>query len=263
MPLAGVPPVCGAFELCKGRGMSAAYDDSAASVKHVKPPSTARGLVLVVEDERSIADVHRLYLSREGFGVHVATDGQGALDAASQLRPVAIILDIGLPEVDGVEVLSTLRTRGDWTPVIVVTARDDETDKIVGLELGADDYLTKPFSPRELIARLKAVLRRGQTIDHGRLLESGSVSLDPQRRVVVCAGRRVDLTATEFRLLEELLLAAGKVLSREELMARAWGQADYGASRTVDVHVAQVRTKLGADSPIVTVRGVGYRVEDG
>ncbi len=219
-----------------------------------------RGLVLVVEDEKSIADIERRYLVQEGFGVHVERDGHGALAAVARLRPVAIVLDVGLPGRDGTSVCRELREHGDWTPVIFVTARDDEVDRVLGLELGADDYLTKPFSPRELVARVKTVLRRSQGTPTQRALESGGVRLDPAGRRVTVAGTEVPLTATEFNLLEALLAAGGRVVERAELMASAWGQADYGSSRTVDVHVAQLRAKLGPASPIETVRGVGYRV---
>jgi DNA-binding response OmpR family regulator len=222
--------------------------------------SGSRGLVVVVEDEPAIADLHRRYLSREGYGVHVATDGDAALADIRRLRPVAVVLDIGLPGRDGIEVLASLRAEQDWTPVLVVTARDEETDRITGLELGADDYVTKPFSPRELVARVRAILRRQDGRPGARVLEHGGLRLDPERRIVTADGAPVPLTATEFNLLEALLAAGGRALGRAELLARAWGQADYGTSRTVDVHVAQLRGKLGPGCPIETVRGVGYRM---
>jgi DNA-binding response OmpR family regulator len=228
-----------------------------AVVTGTTPP---RGLVVVVEDEPAIADLHRRYLSREGYGVHVCADGVTALADIGRLRPVAVVLDLGLPGRDGVEVLTALRTARDWTPVLVVTARDEEVDRIAGLELGADDYVTKPFSPRELVARVNAVLRRRDGAPEQRPLEHGTLRLDPSRRTVSVAGAPVALTATEFNLLEALLAAGGRTLQRSELLARAWGQADYGTSRTVDVHVAQLRAKLGPACPVETVRGVGYRV---
>jgi DNA-binding response OmpR family regulator len=223
------------------------------------PPHT-RGLVLVVEDEPSIADVQRRYLVREGFGVHVEADGEAALAAVTRLRPVAVVLDVGLPGRDGIAVCRALRDAGDWTPILFVTARDDEVDRVLGLEIGGDDYLTKPFSPRELVARVKSILRRTDERGRAHLLESGAIRLDPGSRRVTVSGTEVALTTTEFNLLEALLAASGRVVERAELMASAWGQADYGASRTVDVHVAQLRAKLGGASPIETVRGVGYRI---
>jgi DNA-binding response OmpR family regulator len=216
-------------------------------------------LVLVVEDEPTIADLERLYLADGGFGVHIERDGGRALDAVARLRPVAIVLDIGIPGVDGLELCRTLRARGDWTPVVFVTARDDEVDRILGLELGADDYLTKPFSPRELVARVRALIRRASAPAGPQVRSIGSVVLDPARRRVDVDGERVDLTATEFGLLEHLMSQPGRVFTREQLLSSVWGVADYSSSRTVDVHVAQVRLKLGAAAGVIrTVRGVGY-----
>ncbi len=231
---------------------------------------TSRGLVLVVEDERPIADLVRLYLTRDGFGVHVETDGVSGLAAARRLRPVACVLDIGLPGLNGTEVCRQLRERGDWTPVIFLTARDDEVDRVVGLELGADDYVTKPFSPRELVARLKAVLRRtsGVVAAGEALRRIGVVTLDPSRRRVQADGVEVPLTTTEFDLLAHLMTRPGRVFTREELLASVWGYAAHGGTRTVDVHVAQVRAKLDEASTLArdvirTVRGVGYTAEAG
>ena len=226
----------------------------------VQAEDGTRGLVLVVEDEPAIADVQRRYLTQEGFGVHVERDGDGALDAVRRLRPVAVVLDVGLPGRDGVSVCRALRAEDDWTPVVFVTARDDEVDRVLGLELGADDYVTKPFSPRELVARVKAVLRRHDGPPVPAVLEAGGVRLDEGARTVVAGSDPVALTATEFALLRALMKAGGRAVERTELMASAWGQADYTGSRTVDVHVAQLRAKLGEHSPIETVRGVGYRV---
>ncbi|MBB5871140.1 DNA-binding response OmpR family regulator [Allocatelliglobosispora scoriae] len=221
---------------------------------------TEKGLVLVVEDERSIADLVRLYLQRDGFGCHIEHDGLAGIAAAQRLRPVACILDISLPGIDGTEICRRLRAAGDWTPVIFLTARDDEVDRIVGLELGADDYVTKPFSPRELVARLKAVLRRsGTTTEPDRSRALGGVHLDPSTRVVTVDGTPVVLTATEFDLLSHLMTRPGRVFSREELLSAVWGYASHAGTRTVDVHVAQVRGKLGEAGTIIrTVRGVGY-----
>jgi two-component system OmpR family response regulator len=220
------------------------------------------GLVLVVEDERPIADLIRLYLSREGFGVHVEADGRAGLAAARSLHPVAIVLDIGLPEIDGTEVCRRLRAEGDWTPVIFVTARDDEIDRILGLELGGDDYVTKPFSPRELVARVRTVLRRSNGPPGDQpALQLGEVYVDQTRRRVSVAGQEVTLTATEFDLLAHLMRRPGRVYTREQLLSEVWGYAAAAGTRTVDVHVAQLRGKLGDASPIRTVRGVGYATD--
>ena len=219
----------------------------------------AKGLVLVIEDERSIADLVRLYLTREGFGVQVESDGRAGLAAARKLHPVAIVLDVGLPTLDGTEVCRQLRSDGDWTPVLFVTARDDEVDRVLGLELGADDYITKPFSPRELVARVKSVLRRaGGGPGPEPVLQVGPVTLDPARRIVEVAGREVTLTTVEFDLLAHLLRRPGVVFPREQLLSEVWGYAAAAGTRTVDVHIAQLRAKLGQASPIRTVRGVGY-----
>jgi DNA-binding response OmpR family regulator len=222
-----------------------------------------KGLVLVIEDEPAIAELQRMYLTREGYGVHLARDGAEGLAAARRLKPVAIVLDVGLPTMDGTEVCKALRDEGDWVPVLFVTARDDEVDRVLGLEIGADDYLTKPFSPRELVARVKAVLRRSAGPPGGEVLTVGAVTVDVDRRVATAAGHPLTLTATEFNLLHALLTDPGRVRTRADLLARAWGQADYGSSRTVDVHVAQLRAKLGGACAIETVRGVGYKVADG
>lgn len=220
-----------------------------------------RGLVLVVEDERAIADLQRLYLTREGFGVRVETTGQGALDAVRSVRPVAIVLDVRLPDRDGMDVCRTLRAEGDVTPIVFVTARDEEVDRILGLELGGDDYITKPFSPRELVARVKAVLRRGRMPEQTEFTV-GRVRLDAGRRRVRVGDDEVTLTATEFDLLLYLFRHQGQVLTRDQLLSQIWGYAGMG-SRTVDVHVAQVRAKIGDACPIRTVRGVGYVAEAG
>jgi DNA-binding response OmpR family regulator len=222
----------------------------------------SRGLVLVVEDEPPIADLLRLYLTREGFTVHVATDGAEGLAAARTQRPDAIVLDIGVPTLDGVDLCRTLRSEGDWTPVLFVTARDDEIDRIIGLEIGADDYVTKPFSPREVVSRVKAVLRRSSAPPaRTTLLKAGEVALDPERRLVTVNGRQVALTATEFDLLAHLMRHPGRVFGREQLLRQVWGYQAAVTTRTVDVHVAQIRAKLGTASPIRTVRGVGYAVD--
>jgi two-component system, OmpR family, response regulator len=222
-----------------------------------------KGLVLVVEDERPIADLVRLYLTRDGFGVQVEHDGPAGLAAARRLRPVACVLDIALPGMDGTDVVRRLRADGDWTPVIFLTARDDEVDRILGLELGADDYVTKPFSPRELVARVKAVLRRtAGPPDAGRVHQLGPVTVDPGRREVTISGTPVPMTSTEFDLLAHLVNRPGRVFTREELLASVWGYAAHAGTRTVDVHVAQVRAKLGDAAGLIrTVRGVGYTAD--
>ena len=221
-----------------------------------------RGLVLVVEDEAAIADLLRMYLAREGYGVHVERDGRGGLAAARSLKPVAIVLDVGLPEMDGTEVCRRLRADDDWVPVLFCTARDDEIDRVLGLELGADDYITKPFSPREVVARVKTVLRRVDGPPSAAPpLVIGRVSVDRITHRVTVDSAEVELTATEFDLLERLMRAPGRVFSREQLLSEVWGYAAVAGTRTVDVHVAQVRAKLGDASPIRTVRGVGYSAE--
>lgn len=224
--------------------------------------SESKGLVLVVEDEKTIADVLRMYLSREGFGVHVESDGAAGLAAAKQLRPVAIILDVGLPNMDGTEVCRELRNAGDWTPILFCTARDDEVDRILGLEMGGDDYITKPFSPREVVARIKSILRRSnRQIEGAAEITVGEVVLDQDSRRVTLSGDEISLTATEFDLLAYLMSRPGRVFSRDELLSHVWGYASVVGTRTVDVHVAQLRAKFGDHNPIRTVRGVGYSVD--
>ena len=223
---------------------------------------SARGLILVVEDDAAIADVVRLNLASAGYGVHIARDGETGLAAIRRLRPSAVILDVGLPGMDGIELCRRLRAEDDWTPVLFATARDDEVDRIVGLELGADDYVTKPFSPRELVARVGSVLRRSQGIaDAPATLVVGDVRVEPRERRVFVAADEVSLTATEFDLLAFLMRRPGRVFSREQLISEVWGYSALDTNRTVDVHIAQVRAKLGDASPIRTVRGVGYSVD--
>jgi DNA-binding response OmpR family regulator len=227
----------------------------------VQPDQSARGLVLVVEDERAIADLISLYLRRDGFGVHVESDGVAALAALRRLKPVAVLLDVGLPGMDGVEVCRTMRAANDWTPVLFVTARDDEVDRVLGLEMGADDYVTKPFSPRELAARVRTVLRRGAHSSTTPPHVVGTVRLDADRRRVWAGDEEISLTSTEFELLAHLMRHPGRVYEREQLLSAVWGYAAAAGTRTVDVHIAQLRAKLGSHSPIRTVRGVGYSAE--
>ncbi|MDQ4213618.1 response regulator transcription factor [Microbacterium capsulatum] len=220
------------------------------------------GFVLVVEDEPAIAAVERLYLTKAGYGVEVVSDGVAAWDAIRTRRPVAIVLDVGLPGVDGIELCRRLRAEDDWTPVIFVTARDDELERLVALELGGDDYLTKPFSPRELVTRLRVVLRRVNGPATRGAIRLGSLELDPDRRSVTLRGAPVTLTATEFDLLAYLARSPGRVFSRQQLQSAVWGYADHAAGRSVDVHIAQLRAKLGHGSGIRTMRGVGYALDE-
>ena len=221
-----------------------------------------KGLVIVAEDDPAVASLLRLYLSRDGFGVQTYGDGTAALQAIRTHRPVAIVLDIGLPGLDAIEVCRRLRAAGDGTPVLFVTARDDEIDRVLGLELGADDYVTKPFSPRELVARVHAVLRRAQAgPERSPRRELGAVVLDLEQRRVWNAGAEVALTPTEFTLLAHLLRQPGRVWEREELLGAVWGYGASAGTRTVDVHVSQLRAKLGPACPIRTVRGFGYAAE--
>jgi DNA-binding response OmpR family regulator len=228
----------------------------------VSADSRPRGLVLVVEDEPAIADVIRLNLAQAGYGVQVEHDGGRALDAVRRFKPAAIILDVGLPGLDGIEICRRLRADQDWTPVLFVTARDDEVDRIVGLEMGADDYVTKPFSPRELVARVTGVLRRSNGVPQAAPRTVGSITLDAAQRRVFAGADEIELTVTEFDLLAYLMRRPGRVYTREQLLSEVWGYAAVAGTRTVDVHIAQLRGKLGAASPIRTVRGVGYAAED-
>lgn len=222
----------------------------------------ARGLVVVVEDEPNIAEILSLYLTREGFDVHIASDGLSGLAAIVEQAPVAALLDVGLPGIDGTEICQRLRAANNSTPVLFCTARDDEIDRVLGLEMGADDYITKPFSPREVVARVKAVLRRhGNAGEPAGLVNFERVSIDPQTRHCTVAGVDVPLTATEFDLLLYLVSQPNKVFSRDQLMVEVWGYSSAVGSRTVDVHVAQLRAKLGEPDIIRTVRGVGYSAE--
>jgi DNA-binding response OmpR family regulator len=261
----------------------------------------SRGLILVIEDEAVIADVLRRYLIAAGFGVQICRTGQDGLAMFRRDRPVAIVLDIGLPDMDGLDLCRQLRAAGDWTPILFVTARDEDIDRILGLEMGGDDYLVKPFNPRELIARLRAVLRRSAGGGPAApVFRAGRVRIDPgQRRVWVDldgppAGdpaipavdgipgdvaavdgipvdgdggadsrgqftpQEIELTATEFDLLLFLVRHPGQVFERSTLLSSVWGYSAVAGGRTVDVHVAALRAKLGEASPIRTVRGVGY-----
>ena len=220
--------------------------------------------ILVVDDEQSIIDLVTAYLRQEGYEVHTAMDGPGGLKAARSFKPDLIVLDVMLPGMDGIELLTRLRRESD-VYVIMLTAKSEETDKIVGLSVGADDYLTKPFSPRELVARVKAALRRlrsGPGAEDTPTLAFRRVRLDPGRRQVWLDDKPVELTTTEFDLLKTLAEHRGRVLSREQLLQQVWGYDFYGEERVVDVHIGHIRQKLGDGGFIVTVRGVGYRFDD-
>jgi DNA-binding response OmpR family regulator len=215
-----------------------------------------RRRILLVEDEPRMRETIALYLEREGYDVATAGDGVRALEVAREQEPHLVVLDLMLPRMDGLEVCRRLRDGGN-PAVIMVTARSTEEDKLTGLDLGADDYVTKPFSPRELMARIRAVLRRAAEED---LLESGGIAVDRLRREVIVEGALVPVTPTEYRLLEALMRAAGRTFTRQELVTRALGEEYDGLDRTVDVHVMNLRRKLGeAGKAIVTVFGVGYR----
>ncbi len=221
--------------------------------------------ILVIDDEPSIVNLVTAYLKPEGYEVFTATDGTSGLKAAHAFKPDLVILDVMLPGMDGLELLSRLR-RESQVYVILLTAKTEETDKVVGLSIGADDYVTKPFSPRELTARVKAALRRIQT---GAALGSDAsvlafrhLRMDLGARTVSVDDRPVELTAIEFDLLKALVENRGRVLSRERLLEKVWGGEYFGEQRVVDVHLGHVRQKLGRGDLIVTVRGVGYRFED-
>jgi DNA-binding response OmpR family regulator len=219
--------------------------------------------LLLVDDEKNIIELERLYLDKEGFQIQVAYDGKSALDQFHAHKPDLIVLDLMLPGLDGWQVCRRVRQESD-TPIIMLTARDQDIDKIVGLEIGADDYLTKPFNPRELVARVKAILRRTVPTIKTQRLSVGDLVLDMDRREVTAAGKPVELRTKEFDLLAVLMQNHGIVLTRERLLAIAWGFDFPGETRTVDVHVAHLRKKLaGAQTQIETVSGVGYKLVDG
>ena len=222
--------------------------------------------ILVVDDEPAIVKTVRAYLENEGYTVHAATDGPSALKAARSFRPDIVILDIMLPGMDGIEVLRTLQKESD-VYVLMLTAKSDETDKIVGLSVGADDYLTKPFSPRELVARVKAILRRGRGgITTEPTLSFHRLRIDPNAHKIWKDDEPIELTAIEFEILHVLARHRGLVLSREQLIEQVWGHNYYGDERVVDVHIGRIRKKMeddpGNPTLIVTVRGAGYRFED-
>jgi two-component system alkaline phosphatase synthesis response regulator PhoP/two-component system response regulator ResD len=217
--------------------------------------------ILVVDDERNIRDLLRLYLEKEGYAVITAADGEEAMALHRREDPDLVILDLMLPKIDGYEVCRQIRRTAD-TPILMLTARSDDIDAIVGLELGADDYVPKPFNPRALVARVKAILRRSEARRIGtRPIEVGTLRIDPRRREAAVGERPLALRAREFDLLTALARDPGVVLTRDGLLEHVWGTDFAGETRTVDVHIAEVRKKLGADGPTIdTVRGVGYRL---
>jgi len=216
------------------------------------------GTVLLVEDEPSVGELVRGYLGRDGYNVVWVRSGEDALEELDRRTVRLVLLDVGLPGMDGVDVCRAIRMRSQ-VPILMLTARDEEPDRVVGLEVGADDYVTKPFSPRELVARMRAVLRRAEPQEVDERAELGDVVVDRQARDAVVAGRRVELTAKEFDLLAYFVANPGVVLSRDVLLDRVWGLEYPGGTRTVDVHVAQLRRKLGRPQLIRTLRGAGYK----
>jgi DNA-binding response OmpR family regulator len=224
----------------------------------VTQPST----ILVVEDEASIASFVALYLKNAGYAVRAVATGGAALNHVAAEMPSMIILDLNLPDMDGIEICRRIRKSSD-VPILMLTARDEDVDKIIGLEVGADDYLTKPFNPRELVARVKSVLRRStpeRRRDESQEIRHGDLVINAGRREVTVGEEEIQLAPKEFDLLWELLDHRGLVLTRDQLLERVWGYTFAGDTRTVDVHVRQIRRKLGDASPIVTVWGVGYKV---
>jgi DNA-binding response OmpR family regulator len=223
--------------------------------------SASERTVVVIEDDPSIADLIEMYLRRAGFRVLQAATGERGLQLIEQQRPVIVLLDIGLPDIDGFEVCRRIRSTS-MLPVLFLTARDGEIDRVLGLELGADDYVTKPFSPREVVARVHAILRRGQPVKvDASVLEIGEeIELDLARREVTVNGSSVALATREFDLLAHFARNQGIAMSRQQLIDGVWGADWYGDDRTVDVHVRQLRKKLGDDLPLATVWGIGYRL---
>ena len=214
--------------------------------------------LLLVEDEESIGSLVSAYLEQSGYRIAWVRSGEEALLDLERLRPRLVILDVGLPGQDGFDICREIRSRSS-VPIVMLTARDEEADRVAGLEVGADDYVTKPFSPRELAARVKAVLRRTDPAPRTARLELGDVMLDAEAREVTVAGDPIELTGKEFDLLAYLLDNVGIVVSRDLLLDRVWGMSYAGGTRTVDVHVAQLRRKLGRPDTIRTFRGAGYK----
>lgn len=221
--------------------------------------------IVIVEDDEDIADSIRYNLEREGFRVRVATTGEDAINLILDRPPNLILLDLNLPHMSGFEMCRRLRAESVTArvPILILTARTDESDKVLGLNLGADDYITKPFGMRELVARVNAVLRRADGVETDRpVYDDGVLVIDPSTFSVRCRGREVRLTRKEFALLSELARNQGRVMTREVLLDRVWGLTYYGDSRTLDVHIRRLRQKLGDPSLIETVTGIGYRLSD-
>jgi phosphate regulon transcriptional regulator PhoB len=237
-------------------------------VKVTAPATRSAGRVLVVEDERDVAELIRYNLTREGYDVVVAGSGGDAIKQAREVQPDVVLLDIMVPQVNGWEVCRRLKQDAETRaiPVIMVTGRVEEGDKVLGFEMGADDYVTKPFSPRELVARVRAIARRGRREERPAQLKSGDLEIDRHRFEVRLKGRAVELTPKEFELLAILVAAPGRVFGREELLDAVWGRDGFVEPRTVDVHVARLRGKFTAARlpvpGVETVRGVGYRFRD-
>jgi len=220
-------------------------------------------LILLVDDEPSIIQLARMYLERENFRVEAAGDGEAALQAVRLQNPQLVVLDVMLPRLNGFEVCRRLRMENSTVAIIMLTARDEYIDKILGLELGADDYLTKPFNPRELVARIKAILRRAERVSQQDVhpVQLADLTVDPLRREARIAGQLLDLRTQEFEVLFTLASQPGRVFTREQLLQQAWGFDFYGQTRTVDVHIAHLRKKMaGSTASIETVTGVGYKL---
>jgi len=227
----------------------------------------ARNKILLVEDEPKVCELIKAYLVKDGYDVTIAGDGRNAIEQAQLYKPDLILLDLNLPELDGLEVCRTIRKQSN-VPIIMLTARDEEVDKVVGLEIGADDYITKPFSPRELAARVGAVLRRyREGLKKGEQIVSGELRLDQEKHEATYFEKPLSLTAAEFKLLSVLGRNPGRVCTRLQLMDSAFGESYEGYERTIDAHIKNIRQKMAkvapdSTNPLITVRGVGYKLEE-
>ena len=219
-------------------------------------------LILLVDDEKNITELASIYLKREGLSTFSVQDGLSALEAVEKLYPFLMVLDLMLPGLDGLEVCRRIRSANNKLPILMLTARDEDVDKIIGFELGADDYLTKPFNPRELVARVKAVLRRSENVNYGddKVITIADLKIDPGKREVTCQGQFINLRTQEFEVLWVFAQYKGLVFNRDRLLSLDWGYAYFGNTRTVDAHVAQLRRKLKKSSVrIETITGIGYK----